>query len=105
MAKLQWYDENILLEHKKYIFEIMDYLKEHPDELNLYGVLLNYKTATFMDYEKLSYTISDFLLKEPYCFYLQDQRIADKNDELIPDSEFPQWFVDKFPQWKDLFFY
>ncbi|OED30383.1 hypothetical protein [Methanosphaera sp. WGK6] len=102
MAKLHThFNDGDFLNHKEYAFEIMEYLSEHPEELNLYNLLFEYG---FKD-SLISHKLKEFFVSGEYDVYLHEQRVADIHNTLIPLDEFPQWFVNKFPQWKDLFYY
>ncbi|OED30346.1 hypothetical protein [Methanosphaera sp. WGK6] len=101
-----WEMQKELTNHKEYIPEIIEYLKQYPDELNLYDLLLDYDDVCFKeDNEELSDMINDFLYTDYYQGYLMKQRVASKRGELILPKDYPKWFVSKFPQWRDLFIY
>ena len=92
MAKL--WDTPSMVVARKYEQEIYDWIVEHPEDIKLKAVI-DFRSDT---YKK----IKEFMYDYPYGVYLGEYRDSCKGN---PNSlhEYAVWFVNKFPQWKDVF--
>ena len=98
------YTEKSVRNHREYFPEMMKYIKEHPEEVNLYKIFSFYIYALGRS-DSLAQEGGELLAKEPwYSYDLQYER-AWRHNQFMSPNEYTEWLLQNFPQWKGIFYY
>ncbi|RAP44330.1 MAG: hypothetical protein BZ136_08875 [Methanosphaera sp. rholeuAM74] len=98
------YSEKSIRLHRDYLREIIDYLKKHPEEVNLYK-LINFYTYALGRNDSLSEEAQNLLAQEPWSTYNLKYNRMWRHDHFMSPNEYTEWLLQKFPQWKGIFYY
>lgn len=98
------YSDESLREHREYLKEIIKYLKKHPEEEELYLFVDSFQYAVGME-DPLYARVYDLFAEEPWSKIYSKLYVYARNGHMMGQKEFHDYFVKKFPQWKDIYYY
>ena len=98
------YTEESVRNHKEYFPEMFEYIKKHPEEVNLYQIIGFYIYA-LGDEDPLVEEVDELLAQEPWYSSDLEYERAWRYDQFLSPNEYTKWLIDNFPQWKGIFYY
>ena len=98
------YCEKSVRMHKEYFPEIIEYIKENPEEVPLYKLINFYIYALGRD-DSLAESAGWLLTKKPWTEYNLKYNRAWRHDQFMSPNEYTEYLITKFPQWKGIFYY
>lgn len=98
------YSGESLIEHREYLKEIIKYLKKHPEEEGLYLFVSAFQ-YTLGTEDPLYARVQDLFDENPWCTIYSNLHTKARNGDMMDQREFHDYFVKKFPQWKDIYYY
>lgn len=98
------YSDESLREHREYLKEIIKYLKKHPEEEELYLFVSSFQYAVGRE-DPLYARVYDLFAEDPWSKIYSKQYVYARNGYMMGQKEFHDYFVKKFPQWKDIYYY
>ena len=99
-----YYTDESLKKHKNYLKEILFYLRKHPNEDNLYQLSDDFQDVLDIE-DPLYKRVEDFSNEDIFSEKFIELFIKIRTNNLMNPIEFHDYFVEKFPQWKDIYYY